>query len=140
MSDQPLNFAAQFLIAGTSFIKKRRARFTFSLQRRVVGSLDKQPAFLNHYEFGISLSLRRSHDLASRQSRLTVSCDTVSASAISFSFRPPKKRISTTLPFLSSISLRALNASSSATRSSPRSLVITIVSSSDTCCAPPPRF
>ena len=33
MSDQPFNFAAQFVIARAGFVKKRGARFTLALQR-----------------------------------------------------------------------------------------------------------
>ena len=62
------------------------------------------------------LSSRRSQTFASCQSRFTVSGDTFSASAVSWTVSPPKNRSSTTWLFRSSTRSSARSASSSATR------------------------
>src|SRR5262249_32974560 len=60
-------------------------------------------------------SARRSQAFANLQSRSTVSGETLSASAVSATLSPPKKRSSTTWLFRRSTAARAFSASSTAT-------------------------
>src|SRR5437762_2135165 len=73
-------------------------------------------------------------------SRMTVTSEMCSASAVSSTLNPPKKRSSTTLLFRESMVANRFSASSSAIKSAPRSGEPTIVSSNEILCAPPPRF
>ena len=66
---------------------------------------------------GRSLSSVKSHARAIFQSRITVSEDTFTTSAVSFTLRPPKNRSSTIRDLRGSTSARADSASSNATSS-----------------------
>src|SRR6185295_15273905 len=109
------------------------------LQSFVVQSFNLLPTWTAHL-FVSSLSQRSSHDLARRQSRLTVSGEIVRADAISRSLNPPKKRISTTLLLRSSTSASAVRASYSATTSENCLLLTVSASSRATRRDPPLRF
>ena len=67
--------------------------------------------------------------LTTFQSRITVSGETLSTSAVSSTLSPPKKRNSTTRPFLGSMRASAFSASSSASKSTRGSSEITEASS-----------
>ena len=71
-----------------------------------------------------------SHTLPSRQSRATVSAETSSATAVSSTLKPPKKRSSMTRAFLESSRESAFRQSSSRTSSAERSRATAKASSS----------
>src|ERR1039457_2113670 len=107
MRQQGFHFAAQFFITPTGVLQKRSALLSGNLQ---LAANAQDPWRL------APLRSRNNHTLASFQSRITVSLDTFSTSAVSLTSRPPKNRNSTTQAFLSSTRARRFNASSSATR------------------------
>ena len=115
VSQQLCDFAAQFRVARARFIQESVTRRRFAFQCRVIQPFDPFPTLTLH-ACASALNFRRSQERAMRQSRFTVSGETLSAVAVSSSVKPPKKRISTTCALRASTSDNALNASSIATK------------------------
>jgi len=110
-----------------------------AVERRVAEVLDTLPALEVCHRPSPSSS-RSSHSFASRQSRLTVSDETWSTSAVSSTLKPPKNRNSIIRLFRSSIFANASKARSRATTSTVGSGDVTSSSCSVTRCASPPRL
>src|SRR5437763_13364399 len=143
---QRLHLAAQAFIARAGDEHKSGALGGRLCQRFVKNALDVAPVAsrqlfaLRPSPLALSgANSRKSQAFASFQSRITVSGDTFNASAVSSTVSPPKYLISTTWLFRTSTSASAFSASSNASRSCPGSDE-SIPSSSDTFCAPAPRF
>jgi hypothetical protein len=92
---QRLHLAAQCLVAEARIIEKRRTVTRGPLQGSHRDRFDARPEVPGHFLMPVDSS-RRSHIFAMRQSRMTVCGETCSASEISSTVRPPKKRSSTT--------------------------------------------
>src|SRR2546425_6859180 len=92
--EQRLDLATQPRIGAARLLEKARALRALASKGRLIEHLDLSPAFWGRHS-GF-LSSRNSHAFASRQSRLTVSPDTSSTSAVSSMVKPPKNRNSTT--------------------------------------------
>src|SRR5436309_7971760 len=139
VSEQSLDFAAQPVVAAARREQKRVAIGAGTVQR-LGAQLFNPPPAIGIAAHASPFSSRRSHNLARRQSRFTVSADTASASAVSSTLKPPKNRISTTRLLRASIAARASRARSSATTSTSGAGDTIIPSSNGTFAAPPPRF
>src|SRR5262252_8892970 len=95
MTEERFDFLDEAEIAATRRLEKRPAPAIGQDRSGVIEFLDRLPARGLHGDVSW-LSSRRSHALASFQSRSTVSCDRRRAAAVSSTVRPPKKRSSTT--------------------------------------------
>src|SRR6185295_6417703 len=93
-----INFAAQLFITGACAIEKFRPELGVQLDGRVIKPLDLAPAFRSHFAASPLIS-RKSQTFAIFQSRITVSGDTSSTCAVSFTLNPPKNLNSTTRLF-----------------------------------------
>ena len=96
-----LHLLSQFTIVGARLFDERRPFIRSTRERGAQNRLDIVPALAHHLERtrvrdAFPSSSRDSHILATRQSRLTVSTDIPSTSAVSSTLKPPKNRSSTT--------------------------------------------
>ena len=117
---QRVHFAPQTLVSRTRPVEKGRALFERPLECVMKQAFNLLPTERGH-RYSRSRSVLSSSCInqarARRQSRRTVSRETSRTAAVSSAVRPPKKRISITRAFLSSIADSVVSASSSATRS-----------------------
>ena len=88
--DQRFDFALQRVVAAARLGQKGRAIVGPQRQRRMAEILDLAPAFRRH-DRSVPLSSRSSHSFAIFQSRLTVSRETCSASAVSSMLEPAEE-------------------------------------------------
>src|SRR6516165_3893169 len=139
MTEERLHFLDEAEIAATSRLEERLAPVVGQDRSGVIEILDRLPARGLHGDISW-LSSRRSHVLASFQSRITVSSDTRRAAAVSSTVRPPKKRSSTTSLLRGSTAANRFRASSTATSSDPTTCDTVTASSNSICGIWPPLF
>ena len=105
VGEQLVDFALERCVARAGVVQECGARGGRHRQRLEEQILNPLPSLTGHGGSGPSprppcagpeASSRRSHALATFQSRVTVSVEMSSAAAVSSTLNPPKKRISTT--------------------------------------------
>src|SRR6185503_17507346 len=139
IGEKRFDLVTQVVVPRAGFLDKCSPLACLTLQGRPKQLLNLLPTFGLHNVSPLRSSCK-SHILASFQSRITVSAETLSTSAVSSTLSPPKKRSSTTWPFLGSTVVRAFSASSSAIRSARGCCETTGASSSDTGPVPASRL
>ena len=117
--EERLHLLPQRFVVAACRRHERGALARVAVERSVAEVFDAPPALGVCHRRSPSSS-RSNQSFASRQSRLTVSGDTWSTSAVSSTLKPPKNRNSTTWLFRASTSANASNARSSATTSNRR--------------------
>src|SRR6185436_1592848 len=138
---QRLYFSPEIGIAVARPIEIGRTRIVVECQRVVIDLANPLPAVRVHDRDSVLVrsSSRRSHVLASFQSRITVAAEMSSALAISSLVSPPKKRITTIWLCRALTRASTSRASSSASTSCPRPMSMMPESSKGTCWTPAPR-
>ena len=114
---QRLNLASQRFVVSAGRCHKRGPLLRIPVERSVAEILDTPPALGVGHRCSCPSSSRSSQSFASRQSRLTVSGDTWSTSAVSSTLKPPKNRNSMIRLLRTSTFANASSARSSATTS-----------------------
>src|SRR5262245_36372930 len=133
--EERLQIMAQLFITGAGINKECGPFARRAFEGGMKHLFNLPPAFRRHLPIS-----RCSQALARVHSRATVPGETLSASAVSSTLNPPKKRSSTIWPLLGSNSASAVSASSSATISAARSVETSVASSSLTFFPLPPRL
>src|SRR5439155_8068998 len=106
---QRFHVASQRLVSFARGRHERRPFTRIAVERGVADLVDAPPVICLRHGSSPSSS-RSSHSFARRQSRLTVSDETLSTSAVSSTVKPPKNRNSTTWLFRTSTCANASRA------------------------------
>ena len=137
--EQSLHLLPQPFVRSACSCHERSPLARIVVKRRVAHGFDA-PTTIEVFHRASPSSSRSNQSLASRQSRLTVSGDTWSTSAVSSTLKPPKKRNSIMRLFRTSTAANASKARSRATRSNDGSGDTASPSLIVTRWAPPPRL